>query len=1030
MKLRHFFMAAIAGVFAFAACEDIPEELLTKISLDPLELNLGPEEQTASVTFTCTRDWSVSVDLPEWITLNAKEGKGSSEEQTIRVTVLENTGNNREATITFSSNIGKASLLVRQEGKQGAVDNGEGTLEKPYTVAGVIAYLETLGGDVVSEKEVYVKGKISTILTDKNGVEQCFSNTGTYGNATFNISDDGKAANEFQCYRVLYLGNRKFVSGNTDIKVGDDVIIFGKVVNYRGNTPETSQGTAYLYSLNGNTTAEGGSQGGDETTAAPAGTGTATDPFNVARAIEKAKSAGTTPTTEEFYVKGKVANVVEAFGTQYGNGTFDLVDEGYTAVFKAFRILYFGNKKWEEGNKSVNKGDEIIVVGKLVNYQNNTPETSQGTGYLYSLNGEVGEGGNPNPGTDEEARGDGTLENPYNPKAAYEAAAALPADGKSDKDVYIMGKISSIKYTFSAQYGTATFNISEQAIPDATKETQFPCYSVYYLGNRAWVEGDAQIAEGMQVIVCGKLTNYKGNTPETASKEAYIYWMEGVDNPGGGGNPGGETQEIQSVTIAEFLAAAESQTQPYKLHGKMSNIKNTQYGNFDLVDATGSTVYVYGLTATNLGYGAKNDQSFASLNLKEGDEITIIGYRGSYNGTPQVLYAYFAEKTGGEEPPVVEEVKTVTVAEFNAAAESQTQPYKLTGKISGDVNTTYGNFDLVDETGTVYVYGLTATDLGYGGKNDKSFASLNLVAGDTITIIGYRGSYNDKIEVMYAYFVEKVASADPYFTVKSIAQTSTRGFNVVWETNVKQGTYYSWSLYRKSNQAEDGIVYAAMGRLMDMSVTSLNEYDGGPDGAGWYEDLVVGETYYFAINLYDNASGMDPVVSNDPEQAFFVAADMTNPGGGGNGEFVEVALNIVDYATANGWQYVETNGDPHESFVYEGITFTASWEGTNKNGIFYSSLNEDGSFKSGDWRFYQARKGGVTITAPAGKELVKVKFTFKTKNNDDVILYGDTPLASGDEAQVSGSSILFTIGSTAGKTNAQARISDIVVTLK
>ena len=90
-----------------------------------------------------------------------------------------------------------------------------------------------------------------------------------------------------------------------------------------------------------------------------------------------------------------------------------------------------------------------------------------------------------------------------------------------------------------------------------------------------------------------------------------------------------------------------------------------------------------------------------------------------------------------------------------AVPESSTQKYQLTGTISGSINTTYGNFDLVDDTGTVYVYGLTATELGYGASNDKSYASLGLAAGDKITIIGYRGSYNGKIEVLSAYFVSK-----------------------------------------------------------------------------------------------------------------------------------------------------------------------------------------------------------------------------------------------------------------------------------
>lgn len=114
-----------------------------------------------------------------------------------------------------------------------------------------------------------------------------------------------------------------------------------------------------------------------------------------------------------------------------------------------------------------------------------------------------------------------------------------------------------------------------------------------------------------------------------------------------------------------------------------------------------------------------------------------------------------------EELPIL----TVSVAEFNAAEESDTQKYQLTGTIGGTINTTYGNFDLTDETGTVYVYGLTATELGYGATNDKSYASLELEKGDKITIIGYRGAHNGKIEVMYAYFVRKEVITTPTIIV-------------------------------------------------------------------------------------------------------------------------------------------------------------------------------------------------------------------------------------------------------------------------
>ena len=121
-----------------------------------------------------------------------------------------------------------------------------------------------------------------------------------------------------------------------------------------------------------------------------------------------------------------------------------------------------------------------------------------------------------------EAQGDGTLETPFNAVAANAVAGALEQGSTSTEDYYIRGKISEIKFTFDAEHGTATFFISD----DGTTANQFQVYSALYLGNRNWAEGDTQISLGDEVIVYGKLTNFKG-TPETASKKAYLYSING-----------------------------------------------------------------------------------------------------------------------------------------------------------------------------------------------------------------------------------------------------------------------------------------------------------------------------------------------------------------------------------------------------------------------------------------------------------------------------------------------------------------------
>ena len=212
---------------------------------------------------------------------------------------------------------------------------------------------------------------IITRIADKG----TFTDGGTYGNASFYISEDGTSAGEFYCYRILYLGNKKFQSGQTDIKVGDEVIICGQLMNYRGNTPETVSGKAYLYSLNGKT------DGGD-TPPGPSGeakgTGTLDDPYNALGAANAVKDLTWTSNTEyqstgDVYIKGKISRIANkgtfTEGGTYGNASFYISDDGKEAnEFYCFRILYLDNKKFEAGQTDIKVGDEVIVYGQLMNY--------------------------------------------------------------------------------------------------------------------------------------------------------------------------------------------------------------------------------------------------------------------------------------------------------------------------------------------------------------------------------------------------------------------------------------------------------------------------------------------------------------------------------------------------------------------------------------------------------------------------------------------------------------------------------------
>lgn len=124
---------------------------------------------------------------------------------------------------------------------------GAGTLESPYTAADAIALTSKMTAND-SMADVYVKGIISSDLVVNL----------QYGNATFNISDDGRATGEFNIFRALYLGNVKFTSED-QIKIGDEVVLVGTLVNYKGTAPELKD--CHIVQLNGD---QGGEEGGEE----------------------------------------------------------------------------------------------------------------------------------------------------------------------------------------------------------------------------------------------------------------------------------------------------------------------------------------------------------------------------------------------------------------------------------------------------------------------------------------------------------------------------------------------------------------------------------------------------------------------------------------------------------------------------------------------------------------------------------------------------------------------------------------------
>ena len=172
---------------------------------------------------------------------------------------------------------------------------------------------------------------------------------------------------------------------------------------------------------------------------------------------------------------------------------------------------------------------ELIICGNIETYFGATGLKSA---TYAKINGkEIGKKpGDTTPGTDlkGEAKGDGSEANPFNSVAAQKYTAALEAGKVTDKEFYIKGKVQSIKEQFSAGYGNGSFYIADDA-----NSTQFYIFRIYYFGGEQWKEGDMTLKEGDEIVVCAKLINYMGNTPET-NQGGKLISVNGKTSAGGG----------------------------------------------------------------------------------------------------------------------------------------------------------------------------------------------------------------------------------------------------------------------------------------------------------------------------------------------------------------------------------------------------------------------------------------------------------------------------------------------------------------
>ena len=146
----------------------------------------------------------------------------------------------------------------------------------------------------------------------------------------------------------------------------------------------------------------------------------------------------------------------------------------------------------------------------------------------------------------------------------------------------------------------------------------------------------------------------KGDFEKLGLKEGDIVTLVGKraaykDAPQMGGGQYESHISVTDISIADFLAAADSKEVYYRVNGTIDEIANDTFGNLYINDGAGNRLYVYGCYS---GYGATGDARkgfLGTAGIKVGDKLTMIGYKDTYKGTIELCGGiYFSHESAAE----------------------------------------------------------------------------------------------------------------------------------------------------------------------------------------------------------------------------------------------------------------------------------------------------------------------------------------------------------------------------------------------
>ena len=616
MKLYRIVIPMLAATALLLGCKEEEDIALPVLNVTPTELAFQQTGGNLTFSVNANRAWTVETEAG-WLAVTPTSGSASGTATTVTVTALSNESNDRTAEIKVKTEFDYRTIAVSQPGAKGEdttdKPSGDGTEASPYNPAGAVAYIKTLDPDVASPTAVYVTGKVSEI-------KATFAESGTFGNANFYISEDGsKETVQFYAYQTLYLGGRKWTSSDPELAVGDEVTIYGKVVNYRGNTPETvGQGNSYIHSLNGKT--EEGPDPSDYQNAP------ARSVSDFIKAADKNNYYKLTGTVSGFYAKFC---------------SFDLTDDSGS-------IYVYSVKNKDEWSSKISNGGTVTLSGKY-DFFADKQQHEVIDAYILSFDDTPVEAKDATVAEAIAAAKDARLN--VGPALVVASASAGFLISQDDAMIYVYGATAAVGdmvkvESTRGEYGgvaqltdpTVTVVSSGNAVSHPEPKDITSSFGSYSADTREYIsfKGTLNISGNYYNITVagsdnvtgsivkptqdlsalnGKEVTVKGYFLYFASQGKYLYVIatEITDGEGGSVDPTDPPAEATDATVAQALDAAQG---AHLNVGPALVVAAAKTGF--LISQDDAMIYVHGGTA------------------KEGDMVTVVSTRGEYGGVPQL----------------------------------------------------------------------------------------------------------------------------------------------------------------------------------------------------------------------------------------------------------------------------------------------------------------------------------------------------------------------------------------------------------